>query len=48
MGFEALTLDAICAVTQTSPEVASATLMQLELEGHVAPLPGAKFQRVVR
>jgi DNA processing protein len=48
MGFEALTLDAVCAVTKTSPEVASATLMQLELEGHVAPLPGAKFQRVVR
>lgn len=46
MGFDAVSLDALCARTGLSAASLQAALLALELEGTVARLPGGLFQRV--
>lgn len=46
MGFDAVSLDALCARTGLSTARLQAALLTLELEGAVARLPGGLFQRV--
>jgi DNA processing protein len=48
LGFDPMTLDALVERTGTPPAVLSARLLELELEGRVARLPGQLFQRVMR
>ncbi len=47
LGHDPVTLDALLARTGESAPVLSARLLQLELEGQVARLPGGLYQRVV-
>ncbi|KNZ34584.1 MAG: DNA processing protein DprA [Methylibium sp. NZG] len=46
LGFDPVTLDALVARTGCSPAELSIRLLELELEGRVARLPGQLFQRV--
>ena len=48
LGFEISSLDALQARTGLATPVLQARLLELELDGHVARLPGGLFQRVVR
>lgn len=48
LGFDPVTLDALVARTGSSPAEASVRLLELELDGQVARLPGQLFQRVTR
>jgi len=47
MGFDPLGLDALCARSGLTIEALSPILLQLELEGRVAALPGGLYQRTV-
>ena len=46
MGFDPVALDALCARTGLPPSTLNARLLELELAGDVARLPGQLFQRV--
>lgn len=46
LGFDPVSLDALCARTGLGPAALQAQLLELELDGHVARLPGGLFQRV--
>jgi len=46
LGFDPVSLDALCARTGFSPALLQAQLLELELAGRVARLPGGLFQRV--
>jgi DNA processing protein len=46
LGFDPMSLDSLCARTGYSAAELQARLLELELEGHVARLPGGLFQRV--
>ncbi|MES2973164.1 MAG: DNA-processing protein DprA [Pseudomonadota bacterium] len=48
MGFDPVSLDALVARTGTAPADLLAHLLELELEGQVARLPGGLYQRVAR
>lgn len=48
LGHDPVTLDALCARLGWSPHELSAHLLDLELAGEVARLPGQLFQRLVR
>lgn len=48
LGYDPQTLDALAARTGVAPAELSARLLELELEGRVARLPGQRFQRVAR
>ncbi|SCK61859.1 DNA processing protein [Variovorax sp. HW608] len=48
LGFDPVSLDSLCARTGWSAAQLQARLLELELEGHVARLPGGLFQRVAR
>jgi DNA processing protein len=48
LGFDPIGLDALVARTGTSAAELSARLLELELQGRVARLPGQQFQRVER
>ena len=48
LGFDPVTLDALVERTGTAPAELSARLLELELDGRVARLPGQLFQRVSR
>jgi DNA processing protein len=48
LGFDPMSLDALVARTGMSPAELSARLLDLELAGRVARLPGQVFQRVER
>ena len=45
MGFDPVTLDALAARTSWSASTLNVALLELELDGHVARLPGQLFQR---
>ncbi|MGH8676694.1 MAG: DNA-processing protein DprA [Burkholderiales bacterium] len=46
MGFDPVDIDSLCARAGLSAQRVSAELLRLELEGHVAALPGGLYQRV--
>jgi len=46
MGFDPMDIDALAERSGLSAEKLAATLLELELEGRVAPLPGGRFQRL--
>ena len=46
LGDDPCDLDTLIARTRIGPEALAAALVELELEGHVAALPGGKWQRV--
>jgi DNA processing protein len=46
LGFDPADLDAICERSGLTPEMASAMLLELELEGVVTRVSGGKFQRM--
>jgi DNA processing protein len=46
LGFDPVSLDTLCARTGFSPAMLQAKLLELELAGSVARLPGGLFQRV--
>jgi DNA processing protein len=48
LGYEPTTLDELVNRTGESAAVLSTRLLELELDGHVARLPGQQFQRVAR
>jgi DNA processing protein len=48
LGYDPVTLDALVERTGVAPAELSARLLELELEGQVARLPGQLFQRVAR
>jgi DNA processing protein len=48
LGYEPVTLDALVERTGTAPAELSARLLELELDGRIARLPGQLFQRVMR
>lgn len=48
MSYDPVLLDALVGRTGLSPGALSSMLLMLELEGEVAPLPGNRYQRVVR
>ena len=48
LGFDPVTLDALVMRTGATPAELSARLLELELAGRVARLPGQLFQRVMR
>lgn len=48
LGFDPVSLDALVARTGESPAVLGARLLELELSGEVARLPGQLFQRIGR
>lgn len=45
MGFDPVALDLLCARTGRDPAQLSAHLLELELTGHIARLPGQRWQR---
>ena len=47
LGGDPCDLDALVARTRMAPEALAAALVELELDGHVAALPGGRWQRVV-
>lgn len=46
LGFDPVGLDALCARTGFSPAMLQAQLLELELAGRIARLPGGLFQRI--
>jgi DNA processing protein len=48
MGFDPVGIDALVARTGTSAAQLQATLLELELQGRVARLPGGLFQRIAQ
>jgi DNA processing protein len=48
LGYDPASLDALCARTGFAPSELSARLLELELEGRVARLPGQLFQRLAQ
>ncbi|AWI52278.1 DNA-protecting protein DprA [Aquabacterium olei] len=48
MGHDPVSQEALCARTGWGPAELGARLLELELDGHVARLPGQLFQRVAR
>jgi DNA processing protein len=48
LGHDPVTLDALAERTGVAPAELSARLLELELEGQVARLPGQLFQRLAR
>jgi len=48
LGYDPIGLDELVARTGTSAAELSARLLDLELQGRVARLPGQQFQRVER
>ena len=46
LGFDPVTLDALVARTDWSAAALSVRLLELELNGQVARLPGQLFQRI--
>lgn len=48
LGYDPVNLDALCARTGYAPAALSARLLELELEGQVARLPGQLFQRLAQ
>ncbi|MGO4392700.1 DNA-processing protein DprA [Variovorax sp. M-6] len=46
LGFDPVSLDALCARTGLGPATLQAQLLELELAGSVARLPGGLFQRI--
>lgn len=46
MGFDPIDINTLCQLSGLSVEVLSASLLQLELDGIVAPLPGGLYQRI--
>jgi DNA processing protein len=46
LGYDPCNVDTLCGRSGLTAEVVSAILLQLELEGKVASLPGGRFQRV--
>jgi DNA processing protein len=46
MGYDPVGLDALIARTGIPAPQLQATLLELELAGHVARLPGGLFQRI--
>lgn len=46
LGYDPMTLDALAVRTGIAPSELNAKLLELELEGRVARLPGQRFQRV--
>lgn len=46
LGFEPIDIDTLCSNCGLTPDVVSAMLLKLELEGEVAMLPGSRFQRL--
>ncbi|QWT19319.1 DNA-processing protein DprA [Bacillus sp. NP157] len=48
MGYDPVLLDTLVGTTALSPGALSSMLLMLELEGEIAPLPGNRYQRVVR
>lgn len=46
MGFDPMDIDALAERSGLSAQALAATLLELELEGRVAPLPGGRFQRL--
>ena len=46
LGFDPVSLDALVARTGIAPPQLQARLLDLELQGHVARLPGGLFQRL--
>lgn len=48
LGYESLGLDALLARTGLDTPTLQARLMELEIEGHIARLPGGFFQRLTR
>lgn len=46
LGYDPCNVDTLCERSGLTAEVVSAMLLQLELEGKVAGLPGGRFQRV--
>ncbi len=46
LGYDPCNVDTLCGRAGLTAEVVSAMLLQLELEGKVASLPGGRFQRV--
>ncbi len=48
MGFDPCAIDALIARSGLTTDVVSAMLLQLELEGKVASLPGGLYQRILR
>lgn len=48
LGYEPVTLDSLCVLTGLPAADLSVRLLDMELDGHVARLPGQLFQRVAR
>jgi DNA processing protein len=48
LGFDAVSLDMLCARSGRGAAELQAQLLELELDGHVARLPGGLFQRLAR
>jgi DNA processing protein len=46
MGYDAIDLTMLATRAHLTPEAVSAMLLQLELEGKVASLPGGRYQRL--
>ncbi|HMJ48947.1 MAG TPA: DNA-processing protein DprA, partial [Burkholderiales bacterium] len=46
LGFDPCNIDTLCARSQLSPDAVTALLLELELAGRVAALPGGLFQRL--
>ncbi|HEV8095493.1 MAG TPA: DNA-processing protein DprA [Burkholderiales bacterium] len=46
MGFDPVDIDSLCARAGLSAQQVSAELLRLEMEGHVAALPGGLYQRL--
>lgn len=46
LGFDPVSLDALCARTGFNPAMLQAQLLELELAGRIARLPGGLFQRI--
>jgi DNA processing protein len=47
MGFDSCDIDRLISRTGLTAEVLSAMLLELELEGKIAPLPGGLYQRIL-
>jgi len=46
LGYDPVTLDALCERSGQPPEAAAARLLELELAGHAERLPGNLFRRL--
>jgi len=47
MGFDSCDIDSLISRTGLTAEVVSAMLLELELDGKIAPLPGGLYQRIL-